>query len=378
MKTRIIIGIIIICLIRVGLLYGVKPLTTEEKLGKHLFEDKNLSFNGTQACESCHSPRTGFANPINASNPYRYVVSVGADGVSKGTRNDLTAAYAGFSPVLHKDETGTWIGGAFWDGRATGERLGDPIAEQALGPFLNPKEMNMPNKAAVVTAVQASSYARQFLRVFGPNAFNDIDKAYDNIGRAIAAYERSREVIRFKSKFDIFWEHCNYLGIDVGDIDTSNVKYVPKGILNKYELRGLVLFNTKAGCAACHPTKKPDYAPYPLFTDFSYDNLGIPVNPKLARNPTDYGLGPIVGDPSKNGAFKVPTLRNIALTAPYGHNGYFPTLKRIVQFYNTRDVQTWPPPEIPETVNREEMGNLGLFGWEENEIIAFLMTLTDK
>ncbi|HLP60931.1 MAG TPA: cytochrome c peroxidase [Candidatus Deferrimicrobium sp.] len=383
MKTKTILSVIMIVgilgvMLNVSPLYGAKPLTTIERLGKHIFQDKDLSFNGTQSCESCHTPLAGFSNLSNSLHPYRYVVSLGADGVSLGGRNDLTAAYVGFSPILHQDEEGNWIGGSFWDGRATGERLGDPIAEQALGPFLNPKEMAMPDKEAVVAGVQASSYARQFLLVFGPDAFNDTDKAYDNIGRALAAYERSHEVTRFKSKFDKFWEHCNAVGIDTGDITAANVKYVPKGILNRQELRGLVLFNTKGGCKECHPSAKPDYAPYPLFTDFSYDNLGIPVNPKLAGNPTDYGLGPIVADPTKNGAFKVPTLRNIERTAPYGHNGYFPTLKKIVHFYNTRDVAPWPPAEIPGTVNKVETGNIGLTSRQENDIVAFLLTLTDK
>ncbi|MCU0289748.1 MAG: c-type cytochrome [Acidobacteria bacterium] len=380
MKTKNIPIILITSIIMVLTLiplYGIKPLTTIERLGKHIFKDTNLSFNGTQACESCHNPLSGFSNLSNSLHPYRYVVSIGADGISRGGRNDSTAAYAGFSPILHQDENCNWIGGSFWDGRATGERLGDPIAEQALGPFLNPKEMAMPNKDLVVAGVQSSSYARQFLLVFGPDAFADVDKAYDNIGRAIAAYERSYEVTRFKSKFDKFWEHCDAIGIDVGTITTGKVKYVPKGILNRHELRGLVLFNT-SGCANCHPTSKAENAPRPLFTDFSYDNLGIPVNPKLAGNPTDFGLGPIVGDPGKNGYFKVPTLRNVARTAPYGHNGYFPTLKNIVHFYNTRDLGYWPQPEIPETVNNVEIGNLGLSGRQENDIVAFLLTLTDK
>lgn len=377
MKTKFVLIVVGLCVVGLGVSTAL-DLTLMETLGKNLYSDKNLSFNGTQSCKSCHHPRAGFADPSNLHNPYENVVSTGADGVSLGGRNAPTAAYSGYSPILQQDAVGTWFGGMFWDGRATGYRLGDPIAEQALGPFLNPVEMAMPSKAAVVAEVQASKYAWRFLAVFGPNAFDDVDEAYDNIGRAIAAYERSFELEQFSSKFDEFWNACNTAGIDVAGIDASNVGSVPQGILNSRELNGLVLFNTKANCAACHPTAVDPNAGLPLFTDFTYDNLGIPVNPLLAGNPTDYGLGGFLGDTAENGKFKVSTLRNLAMTPPYGHNGYFPTLKGIVNFYNTRDVGNWPPPEVPETVNTDELGNLGLTGYEEDDIVCFLLTLTDR
>jgi cytochrome c peroxidase len=121
-----------------------------------------------------------------------------------------------------------------------------------------------------------------------------------------------------------------------------------------------------------------------LFTDFSYDNIGIPKNPVIDRLrrealAPDLGLGVTVNDQGLNGAFKVMTLRNIAKTAPYGHNGYFNTLKEIVHFYNTRDVPEagWPAPEVPENVNNAELGNLGLTSAEEDDIVAFLKTLSD-
>jgi cytochrome c peroxidase len=377
MKNKFFPIIIVVLIVAVGTALAV-DLTLMEKLGKNLYNDKDLSFNGTQSCKSCHHPRAGFADPRNAHNPFKNVVSIGADGFSKGGRNAPTAAYSGFSPILQQDAEGTWFGGMFWDGRATGHRLGDPIAEQALGPFLNPVEMAMPSKAAVVAEVQASNYAWKFLAVFGPDAFDDVDDAYDNIGRAIAAYERSGELVKFSSKFDEFFDACQAVGIDVSAIDATNVGTVPQGILTACELNGLVLFNTKAMCAACHPTAVEPYAPYPMFTDFTYDNLGIPVSPLLAGNPTDYGLGAFLGDPAENGKFKVSTLRNIADTPPYGHNGFFPTLKAIVNFYNTRDVGSWPPPEVPENVNTDELGNLGLTGQEEDDIVAFLKTLSDR
>jgi cytochrome c peroxidase len=119
----------------------------------------------------------------------------------------------------------------------------------------------------------------------------------------------------------------------------------------------------------------------PVFTDFTYDNLGVPKNEEypLADAPVDLGLGPIVGDDAENGKFKVMTLRNIGLTAPYAHNGFFKTLDDITHFYNTRDVpaEGWATPEVPETVNFDELGNLGLGLEEETALVQFMKTLSD-
>ena len=133
-----------------------------------------------------------------------------------------------------------------------------------------------------------------------------------------------------------------------------------------------------------------------LFTDFSYDNLGLPANPDFTEPPLgfdavpDVGLGGFLRSPAggqteevaalSDGAFKVPTLRNVGKTAPYGHNGVFMTLKEIVHFYNTRDVPEagWDPPEVPRNVNVDELGNLGLSAGEEAAIVAFLRTLDDR
>jgi cytochrome c peroxidase len=91
----------------------------------------------------------------------------------------------------------------------------------------------------------------------------------------------------------------------------------------------------------------------------------------------DMGLAVIVNDPAENGKFRVPSLRNIALTPPYMHNGVFKTLFEVVAFYNTRDIGPWPPPEVPENVNDEELGDLGLSNQEMEDIVAFMLTLSD-
>jgi cytochrome c peroxidase len=225
------------------------------------------------------------------------------------------------------------------------------------------------------------------------------DLAYDNIALSIAAYEDSPEVNAFTSKFD----QRNARGAK----------------LTRLEQRGLALFRGKGKCARCHAANGQD----PLFTDSTFDNLGIPQNPE---NPA--GVDPDFVDPGLGGFLeragypkdvyeeewgkqKVPTLRNVGkgsceaepdnmvcIVKAYGHNGYFKSVADIVHFYNTRDVKPtcpldddgypytaaqaiasdcWPAPEVDENVNTGELGDLGLTPDEEAAIVAFLMTLSD-
>ncbi len=264
----------------------------------------------------------------------------------------------------------------FWDGRATGkgaDSLGSPLADQARGPFTNDIEMSNDAESDVIDEVRAAPYAGLFRLVYGWNSLSNVDAAYDNVARAIAAYESSRLVNTFSSRYDAFV---------AGNLCA----------LNAQEKRGLALFNDvdKGNCSACHPSTA-DLAistglasGKALFTDYTYDNLGIPKNPAVGAltgsSATDLGLGGVLGDSALYGAFKVSTLRNLTRTAPYGHNGYFATLKEIVHFYNTRDVEAdgWPAPEVPATMNVDELGDLGLSPNEEADIVAFLRTLTDR
>ena len=341
-------------------------LTPRQELGKYLFFDKNLSLNNNQSCAACHAPEVGWTGPDQAINAAGAVYEGSIPGAF-GDRKPPAAAYAGDSPILYYDGT-KWVGGMFWDGRATGWMLGDPLAEQAKGPFLNPKEQAVPDAATLVAKVQASSYADLFLEQC-PGT--DTGELYNCIGRAIAAYERSSEVSKFTSKYD-YW-------------------LKGQARLTGQEQWGLALFRGKGKCAACHVE--------PLFTDFTYDNLGVPknpLNPATLADPTfaDPGLGGFLkngaGFPedvyqSEWGKHKVPTLRNVALAPTrnfikaYSHNGYFKSLGEIVHFYNTRDVPGagWPAPEVAENINTTELGNLGLNRGEELAIVAFLKTLSD-
>lgn len=389
MKKSMVFFTIMVMALSMGIV-SAWDLSNIETLGKKIFSDENLSINRNQSCKTCHHPRAGFADPENKKDPYESVVSTGSDGVSVGGRNAPSATYAGFSPVFHWDnEAGAYVGGMFWDGRATGHVLGDPLAEQSQGPFLNPVEMALPDAAAVVEIIARSNYADLFTTVFPGTDFNNVSETYDNMARAIAAFERSSKVTRFNSKFDKFWLECRDEGIDISRIDMStDLGRLPDDDLSPKQLKGLALFNdpSKGNCAACHVTT--DFVDEngrvypPLFTDFTYDNLGIPKsdNPLIANNPVDYGLGgrPDITDPEQLGKFKIPTLRNVSGSPPYGHNGYFATLESIVNFYNTRDILDWPPPEVPENVNTLELGDLGLTPAEEHMIVLFMRALKDK
>lgn len=327
--------------------------TQEQLLGRLLYFDKSLSNPIGQACASCHLPKAGYADPDQD-----LPVSEGAVTGRFGGRNAPSSAYAAFSPVFVMDPvSGLYTGGQFWDGRAP------TLEEQAKGPFLNPVEMNN-SKEGVVQGVRNSPYARLFKQVYGDDSLDNVDSAYNLIAKAIASFERSPQVNRFTSKYDYYLKG--------------------KVAFTAQEKKGLDLFNGKGNCSACHPSVSADGKTPPLFTDFNYDNLGVPRNmefPYYLMSPTPYpdmGLGAIVNDPAQNGKFKVMTLRNIALTAPYSHNGYFKTLGEIVHFYNTRDIPgMWPAPDVAENVNMSELGNLGLSAVEEEDIVAFLRTLTD-
>jgi cytochrome c peroxidase len=270
------------------------------------------------------------------------------------------------------------------------------------------------SKAEVIADVAASDYAELFEQVWGEGSLNDIETAYDQVALSIAAFERTQLFAPFSSKYDTYLQACLEAGGDEGEGDCATgvgdiAEAVGTKVFSKKEWRGLQLFmgeNDNDGildpgegamCAACHVADwtaaadyspdvvVPDWAPDglvpPLFTDFTYDNLGVPKSEHklLVDAPVDPGLGPIVVDEGENGKFKVMTLRNIQLTAPYAHNGFFKHLKDISHFYNTRDVASegWPAPEYLDTVNFDELGNLGLSAKDEEALVKFMKTLTD-
>ena len=422
-------------------------------LGKLVLYDRNISANKLQACASCHAKEAGFTGGKSTVN-----LAPGWDSGTVfyrwGQRKPNSYGYAPFAPVLHYDAaTGQFVGGNFWDLRATGLITGNPAGDQALNPPLDPLEMAMPDQACVVYRMAAGPYRATFERVWGNGVFainwpadtaakcampqsneaanptlptfdsnnpptvlnlSTTDRAlaiqtFHQMGLSVAAYEASPEVSAFTSKFD----------------------YAQKGqaTLSAQEQAGYALVTGRANCSQCHAASGAQ----PLFTDWTTANLGLPKNPGnpfyplskpdgsgFVPNPSgfsyvDPGLGGFLASPSDTnpdwkarapnfmGRFQVATLRNVSkrpagvFFKDYTHNGYFKDLKDLVHFYNTRDVlpacpasvvqmggvnppigQTcWPAPEVPQTVNHTQTGNLGLSGSEEDAIVAFLNTLSD-
>ena len=151
---------------------AAEMLSPKESLGESIFFDMDLSINGNQACAACHAPESGWTGPISEINAGGGVYEGSIPG-RFGNRKPPSAAYATPSPILHfviEKKQALFIGGNFWDGRATGERLGNPAADQALGPFLNPVEQALPDNACVVYKVCTAPYPVGFTDVWGAEA----------------------------------------------------------------------------------------------------------------------------------------------------------------------------------------------------------------
>lgn len=368
-------------------------LTAKEALGKAIFFD-NLAEPDVQSCATCHGPDVGFTGPI-PGDQRGGVVYEGAVAGRFGSRKPPSAAYATLSPPFHLDETvGEFVGGNFWDGRATGEHLGNPAADQAMGPFLNPVEQNNPDRRAVLEQILAAPYADLWLQAWGEPlgvaTEEEVEMNYERVALAIAAYEGSSEVNAFSSKYDAYLR---------GEVE-----------LTPEELTGLGLFNSRGQCVVCHPSAPGPNGEPPLFTNYAFENLGLPRN---TGNPfyemdevllddgrpinaagddwIDRGLAEFLETRSEwadraaenLGKFRTPTLRNVDrrptpdFPKVYMHNGVLTSLEEVVHFYNTRDVGAWPEPEVAVHVDTVHSGNLGLTSEEEAAIVAFLRTLSD-
>jgi cytochrome c peroxidase len=409
-----------------------------ELLGKLLLFDKNLSVNRNEACAFCHMPETGFTGPISELNNTTAAYP-GSVRTRFSNRKPQTHTYAPYAPVLHYNRgRGDMVGGNFWDMRATGRRLGNPSAEQAEGPPLNPVEMGFPDPACMVYRASQQPYRALFESVWGNQAFavdwpagieevcnrpgppepgNPLpvrltaagrgvaSNTFDHIAMAIAQYEASHEVSPFSSKFDAV------LG--------GTEKFTPQ------EQEEYDLFRGRARCNECHRDGGPGEEPF--FTDFTASNIGTPANRSLpfykedkpdasgyAANPAgesyvDLGVGafledqlllsrPSVADANwvkhakeNNGRMRVPTLRNVdkrpypEFVKAYGHNGYFKSLKDIVHFYNTRDAlprcKAGDPGEKvscwpePETTDNMNTRFMGRLGLSDSEEDAIVAFL---
>jgi cytochrome c peroxidase len=393
---------------------GAAPaLSAGAKLGELIFEDKALSVSGQQSCSTCHVAAYAFAADPSSDGPdHGLPVPLGGPNMDEpGFHNAPSLMYASFAPAFYFDSDGNPKGGFFRDGRAA------TLADQAIQPFITPFEMANLDAASVIERLKGRPYLADFTALYGAEVLSDPNTALQRMGQALAAFEtESVDFHPFTSKYD-YW-------------------LKGQATLTTQEQRGLALFNnpTKGNCSACHPSTSGDGVTPALFTDFSFDNLGLP-RPATApaytsingsdgiENYYDLGIcGPLRDNGTLNlsgicGQFKVPTLRNIALTAPYFHNGQFATLSKAIGFYVRRDTnpdQFYPTAadgsvtkfnDLPSLYGGQFIVNINLPGSdagylgnvntgeipynrvlgdqsaldadEINDMIAFLCTLTD-
>jgi cytochrome c peroxidase len=285
------------------------PMTVEKlKLGRRLYFDKGLSVDGTISCASCHIPEKGFADPNQ--------FSIGVGG-QKGTRQAPTVINRVFSAAQ------------FWDGRAAS------LEEQAIGPVQNPVEMGMPNMQIVLDKLKADpSYVAMFEAAFPSEGITE-----SGVGKAIAAFERT--VMSGNSPYDRF---------AAGD----------KTAMSESAQRGLQIFRdeNKGNCETCHVSFN--------FTDENYNNIGVGMD---AKNP-DMGRYLVTKLEGHQGAFKTPTLREIAATAPYMHDGSQKTLEEVVEFYDIGGhANKWLSPK---------MKPLKLTDQEQHDLVEFLKALSGE
>jgi cytochrome c peroxidase len=315
---------------------SVTPMSAAAALGEKIFSDATLSASGQMSCATCHAPATAHAG----NNPDLVVPAGGAALDIPGFRNAPSLRYLNLVPAFFFDDEGTPTGGFNRDGRA------NTLIVQAQRPLLGPHEMANATPADLVEKIKMAPYADEFRRTFGAAILDVPDAAFDRVLLALAQYQiEDADFHRFDSKYDLF--------------------LAGRVALTGRELQGLALFNRpdKGNCAACHPSGRGTDGSPPLFTDFTYDNIGVPRNPAIPANADstyfDLGLcGPFRTDLANRtdlcGAFKVPTLRNVAVTAPYFHNGRFKTLREVVGFYVRRDTNPdeWYPLAASGSVNK--------------------------
>ncbi len=290
------------------------PLTQEGiALGKKLFFEKRLSANNTQACANCHNPNKSFTDGR------RY--SVGIDAI-QGTRNAMPL----FNLAWNYDDT------FFWDGRELG------LERQSFDPITNPIEMHETLENVVQKLQQDPMYPELFQRAFGTASIDSV-----LISKALAQFERT--IISANSKFD------RYL--------------LGEATLNTQELEGFNVFmdENRGDCFHCHGSENN-----PLWTDNKFHNNG------LDATSTDLGLAIATGDPNDNGKFRTPSLRNLAFTAPYMHDGRFETLDDVINHYSEGLQDS---PTIDPLMKKVAQGGVQLSNTDKASLKAFLLSLSD-
>jgi cytochrome c peroxidase len=374
--------------------------STKAQLGEALYSDVNLSNDRTQSCATCHSLENGLADNRDQAGHVSdtpFAGSLGDNGTSLGDRNAPTAGYASLSPEFTTAQTTRqrfntnsgfrtytgYLGGQFWDGRESN------LVGQAKGPPTNPGEMAMPSRAAVVDRIMENSdYVSAFETLYGADIFNDSaapsPAAYDAMADSIAAFEETDQFAPFDSKYDRSLQ---------GEYEYSVISKAIEG-------KALFFSQEFTNCSACHQLASQGSV-QEAFTGFEYHNIGVPVNSNLRS--INGVQGPDVGlykhlkdnlnvdDATQKGKFKVPTLRNVAVTAPYMHNGIFNELSTVIEFYqhakntaagnlNPETNTVWGPAEVSENISDTELssGTKDLTDAGNVEALeCFLLSLTD-
>lgn len=298
------------------------PMTVEGvELGRKLFYETLLSGNNTMSCADCHSPQAAFSDP----NQY----STGIDGI-QGNRNSMALINLG------------WNTSFFWDGRAK------TLEEQILEPVVNPIEMHESWKNAVSELSGSVIYRNMFYKAFGEEGIDSL-----KVAKAMAQFLRT--MISGSSKYDVMYKYENGYTLSSKEQEIFQTVTVD-------EWQGYSLFKSLDGadCFHCHNGA--------LMQVMKFSNNG------LDATFTDLGRGEVTGDPNDFGKFKVPTLRNIALSAPYMHDGRFSTLEEVVDHYSF-GIQN--SATIDPLIEYAFQGGVQLNATQRAQLIAFLNTMTD-
>jgi cytochrome c peroxidase len=298
------------------------PMTVEGvQLGRKLFYEKKLSGDNTISCASCHAPENSFTDPNQ--------FSVGIDGV-QGTRNSMALINMGWQDFF------------FWDGRSK------TLEQQILEPVPNPIEMHQSWSKAVSKLNSDMNYRNMFFRAFNEEGIDSV-----KVSKAIAQFIRT--MISGSSKFDVMYKHENSMSL-------SNSEQAILLSITPEEWGGYDLFKSLNGadCFHCHNGA--------LMQVKKFSNNG------LDASFTDLGRGAVTGNPSDNGKFKVPTLRNIELTGPFMHDGRFATLDEVIEHYSSGIHQS---STIDPLIEFASQGGVQLDAQEKDLLKKFLLTLTD-
>jgi cytochrome c peroxidase len=369
-------------------------LSLSAQVGQKLFFDKNLSASGQMSCASCHDPSHHYAQANELA------VQLGGPHLDQsGTRAVPSLKYKEYTPPyadLFDNPDGVSApgpgGGLMQDGRAA------TLADQVQLPLLAANEMANKSAVDVVNKIQSSNYVDLFKQAFGTSVFDNTQTAFAAAGAALQAYQLEDVSFHpYSSKYDL------YAGNKIG------------GTLTASEARGLAVFmdENKGNCFACHYSGAGVNGSVAIFTDFSFEAIGVPRNNDIPANrkalgglPVSYDMGicaradhPPLASAQYCGMFKTPTLRNVATRKAFFHNGRFKTLKDVIHFYNTRDTnpELWYPivngvaqkfDDLPTRYRGNIDASVPLDGraagsqpamtpQDEEDLIAFLNTLTD-